>query len=466
MKNQKSQYDRNGNFNYYNEDLKSTGITGRNFIKSGTIITAAAVLLFLVAWAQDATSAKTDGPISKMIASVLREPLPPEDLFCNVEAEEIVIQGPTFRYTLDRSSGTIRELEVRREGRVVVSLQAPADIVLDDYRLCADGNLGNTIVADQSKEKVVLKTEGVLKDQGRRGPDIPYSQLITFFNDGVVVSRISLRPREDIHVKNSLNHRLTAQGRFSHYFHKRRDDNGMGSEASSLPPSGESIILTSLTSCLEVFSQEAALAIFTDRGATHLAEKGMQTATIKVHKKTSGQSTVSLTQNIINIGSLGKPFLIKAGEEFTFRTGICLAPNRLPHPRQHDLRMYIWIGDQKNPYPTNREILDAAHLGFTLFQMHRVGTPGEPRPPAGELDRVIAKVHEAGMLFIWTANADLMYANSMGVTRHEKQRQMAALARIQLWRPLQSRNGPLLQSGCHVPCLSKWISRLSGRYDH
>ena len=48
--------------------------------------------------------------------------------------------------------------------------------------------------------------------------------------------------------------------------------------------------------------------------------------------------------------------------------------------------------------------------------MHRVGTPGKPRPPASELDRVIAKVHEAGMLFIWTANADLMYANSKGVT--------------------------------------------------
>jgi hypothetical protein len=232
----------------------------------------------------------------------------------------------------------------------------------------------------------------------------------------VVVSQIRLRPREDVYVKNSLNHRLTAQGRFSHYFHKRRDNNGIGSEASSLPPTGKSLNLATLTSCLEVFSQEAALAIFTDRGAIHLAEKGLQTATIKVHEKTSGQASVSLTQNIINIGSLGTPFLMKAGEEFTFRTGICLAPNRLPHRRRHDLRMYVWIGDQKNPYPTNREILDAAHLGFTLFQMHRVGTPGEPRPPAGEFDRVIAKVHEAGMLFIWTANADLMYANSMGVT--------------------------------------------------
>jgi hypothetical protein len=50
-----------------------------------------------------------------------------------------------------------------------------------------------------------------------------------------------------------------------------------------------------------------------------------------------------------------------------------------------------------------------------MFQMHRLGTPGEPRPPAAELDRVIKTVHEAGMLFIWTVNADLMYANAPGV---------------------------------------------------
>ena len=383
--------------------------------KSGTIVTAAAVLLFLVVWAQDATSAKTNDPVSQTITSVLREPLPPEDLACSVQAGVIVIQGPTFRYVVDGASGGIRNLEVKRGGHVVASLEEPADMVLDDYCLTASGNSAKTVVASQSKQLVVLRTEGVLSDPTDRGCDIPYILASTFFNDGVVVSEITLRPPIDLLVKDSLSHRLTAEGRFSHYFHKRRDNNGLGSDASTLPPAGKSLKLTTLTSCLEVFSQEAALAIFTDRGATHLAQEGLQTATIKVHKKTSDQASVTLTQKIINVGPSGKPFLMKAGERFTFRTGICLAPNRLPHRRRRDLRMYIWIGDQKNPYPTNQEIIDAAGLGFTLFQMHRLGTPGGPRPPASELDRVIAKVHEAGMLFIWTANADLMYANSRGV---------------------------------------------------
>ena len=41
-------------------------------------------------------------------------------------AGEIVIQGPTFRYTVDRGSGGVHDLEVKREGRVVVSLTEPA----------------------------------------------------------------------------------------------------------------------------------------------------------------------------------------------------------------------------------------------------------------------------------------------------------------------------------------------------
>lgn len=67
------------------------------------------------------------------------------------------------------------------------------------------------------------------------------------------------------------------------------------------------------------------------------------------------------------------------------------------------------------PYATDKEILDAAQLGRTLFRMHRLGTRGDPRPPAGALDRVIETVHNAGMPFIWTANADWMYANAKGV---------------------------------------------------
>src|SRR6185295_12236206 len=95
--------------------------------------------------------------------------------------------------------------------------------------------------------------------------------------------------------------------------------------------------------------------------------------------------------------------------------GISVAPNRLPHARAHDLRMFIWIGDAKYPYPSDEEITQVAQWGYTLFQMHRGGTAGEPRAPAGELDRVIRKVHELGMLFIWTENADLLYASAPGV---------------------------------------------------
>lgn len=387
----------------------------RNPLHLSTRVRLANALILALSLAPAALG-ETAERVSRTITSVLQEPLPPEDLHCSVQDGEIIIEGPTFRYTVDEAGGVVRGLEVKREGRVVVSLQKPADIVLDDYHLNSASNSGKTVVVSQSKQKVVLNTEGVLSDPKGQRADIPYTLVSTFFNDGVVVTETTLRPRKDLPVKRFLSHQLAAHGRFSHYFHKRRDNNGMGSEASALPPAEKSLELTTLTSCLEVFSQEAALAIFTDRGATHLAEKGLCTATIKVHENTSGQASVSLTQNIIKIGPSGTPFLIKAGERFTFRTGICLAPNRLPHPRRRDLRMYIWIGDQKNPYPTNQEILDAAHLGFTLFQMHRVGTPGEPRPPAGEFDRVVAKVHEAGMLFIWTASADLMYAKSEGVT--------------------------------------------------
>jgi hypothetical protein len=82
--------------------------------------------------------------------------------------------------------------------------------------------------------------------------------------------------------------------------------------------------------------------------------------------------------------------------------------------------MFIWVGDQNHPYPSDEEILTAARLGFTLFQMHRLGTPGQPRRPAEEFDRVLKTVHDAGMLFIWTANADLLYGNAEGVTEMEE----------------------------------------------
>ena len=90
--------------------------------------------------------------------------------------------------------------------------------------------------------------------------------------------------------------------------------------------------------------------------------------------------------------------------------------------------MFTWIGDEKYPYPTDEEISSVARFGFTLFQMHRVGTPGEPRPPAGEFERVLDKVHELGMLFLWEENADLLFASAPGV------QEMKAKGKWPLWQ--------------------------------
>jgi hypothetical protein len=157
------------------------------------------------------------------------------------------------------------------------------------------------------------------------------------------------------------------------------------------------------------------LAIFTDGGATHLSRPNLDTANVEVTGKTGDRAQVSLSQYLIHVAPGDPPFRLKAGEEFSFRVGLSLAPNRLPHPRTQDLRMFIWIGDAKYPYPTDEEITNVARWGYTLFQLHRAGTAGEPRPPAGEFERVIRKVHELGMLYIWEENADLLYSCAPGV---------------------------------------------------
>ena len=146
-----------------------------------------------------------------------------------------------------------------------------------------------------------------------------------------------------------------------------------------------------------------------------MSQPKLDTAAVEVTSRQDQRTGVSLAQYLVHVAPGDKPYLLKAGEPFTFRIGLSVAPNRRPHPRLHDLRMFTWIGDEKFPYPTNEEIATIAQFGFTLFQMHRVGTVGEPRPPAGEFERVIQKVHEAGMLFLWEENADLMYASAPGV---------------------------------------------------
>jgi len=361
-----------------------------------------------------AACAENPEPRSKTVTCVLREPLPPEKLSCSVEGGKIVIGGPTFGYTVDKTTGAVVALRVKREGQAVLGLMEPAHILVGDYSLAGKQNLGETRITAQSAEKIVLKTNGTLKSASAAGSnDLPYTLLSTFFNDGVVVCELTLLPTKDVVVKD-IRHEVVATGAFRHYLHKTRDSHGFDSPWGSLPKPGESVKFSTLTSCLQVFSPKAALAIFTDRGAAHAAT-GLETAAVKVKASSEDCATVSLVQHIVNERPSGDRYLLKANSPFTFRVGMSVAPHRLPHRRGHDLRMFAWIGDDQHPYPTDKEILDAAQLGHSLFQMHRLGTPGEPRPPAGELDRVIKTVHRAGMLFIWTANADLLYANAPGV---------------------------------------------------
>ena len=344
-------------------------------------------------------------PVSRAITEVLREPLPPEELHVSTGEMRIVIQGPTFRYAVDRATGAIAKLEVLGEDQPVVALSKAAALWLDDASLnsCTGGV---TEILENSEEKVVLATQGTWK------PGVPYTLHSTCYNDGVVVSEVTFRPEADLKLDKGIRFEVSATGRFKQYLHKSRDTNGMDCLKGALPTAGDTVSLTPPTSCLEVFSTEAALAAFTDRGGSHRSPEAIEAASLHVGETNGNGVPVTLTQHVIHIGPGGTPYTLPAGEAFTFRVGLAVAPNRLPHPRWRDLRMFIWVGDEKNPYPSDDEIQEVARLGFTLFQMHRLGTPGEPRPPAAELDRVIRTVHEAGMLFLWTANADLLYASA------------------------------------------------------
>ena len=389
---------------------------------------AAGLALFLLvaaiapAWAGDA------GRTSKTIGAVLREPLPVEALSLSQTAGDFVISGPTFMYRVQKTTGAINALRVVCEGQEVIATSGPADVLIDRYQLASPLNSCKLAVVADGKDQVVIQARGILHDPEKRGPEVDYTVLHTFFNDGVVVSTVKLIPRADLLVEKAIVYRLPAQGQFSSYLHKRRDEHGGDAARGRLPESGNAVRLATLTSCLSVFSPRAALAIFTDGGAIHLSRTNLETATVEVTGKEGGLAQVSLSQYLVRVASGDQPYLLKAGEEFGFRVGISLAPNRLPHPRTHDLRMFTWIGDAKFPYPTDAEITSVAQWGFNLFQMHRIGTPGEPRPPAGELQRVLRKVHELGMLFLWEENADLLYNSAPGVQT------MKAKSKWPLWQ--------------------------------
>ena len=391
-------------------------------------VTGRVLWLLVLTWALALVGAEASDKVSMPIGAVLREPLPAEDLRLSTNATEWVITGPTFTYRVRKATGAISELRVVREGQEVIATSSPVDIRLDDYRLSSDLASGSTEVVTAGKDKVVLRAHGLLRDPAKRKPEVDCTLLQTFFSDGVVVSTVRLTPRKDLSVEKALLVQVHAQGEFSHYLHKRRDENGDDAVRGSLPETGNATRFSTLTSCLQVFSPSAALALFTDCGATHLSRTNLETAEIEVTGRERKRTGVSLCQYLVHVGPGDAPYVLKEGEEFSFRVGMSLAPNRIAPRRMHDLRMFAWIGDPKYPYATDQEIEEVARCGYTIFQMHRLGTPGGPRPPAGELERVIKKVHEMGMLFLWAENADLMYDSAPGV------QEMKAAGRWPQWQ--------------------------------
>ncbi|MDB6058574.1 MAG: hypothetical protein JWO95_2418 [Verrucomicrobiales bacterium] len=385
--------------------------------------------LMLMAMVLMAGAVMGGGKVSDPISVVLREPLPPEELSLTSNSGEWIITGPTFIYRVRKNSGAISALRVLNNGREVIGTTNPVDVQIDgNYRLASELTTGEMTVVTHGKDKIVMRGHGVLRDQAKAGSDVDYTLEHTFFDDGVVVSSVKLSPRQDLVVRKEIAFHVETQGEFSHYLHKRRDENGGDAVRGGLPETGRAVHFSTLTSCLQVFSTSATLAIFTDCGATHLSRRDLDSATVDVLSREKKHAAVRLGQYLIHVAAGDKPYLLKAGEEFSFRVGISVAPNRIAHRRQHDLRMFAWIGDAQYPYATDQEIESVARAGYTLFQMHRLGTPGEPRPPSGELERVIKKVHEMGMLFLWTENADLMYDNAPGV------RELKAKGQWPLWQ--------------------------------
>ncbi|MFA6243818.1 MAG: hypothetical protein WC655_22945 [Candidatus Hydrogenedentales bacterium] len=370
------------------------------------VLLPAIMAILATAYADPAPS-----PQSRTITDVMRDPLPSEDLSCSESDTSITIQGPTFRYVVDKATGLIAEMEASRNGKTVAELTAPTELWIDDHACSRVDERPNPPRFGRRENNKVLVCTG-----GRWG-DIDFMMYHNFYNDGLVLTIVNVHSEKDIVLTKGIRYEVAASGRFSHYLHKRRDTEGMDCYKGALPEPGAPVSMNVPTSCLEVFSSEAAIAMLTNRGGSHRAPADIETASLRVDEKSDGNATIAMTQHIVNIAPGEAPFVLRAGEHYRFYVGMAVAPNRLPHPRSHDMRMFIWVGDEKNPYPTDEEILTAAQLGFTMFQMHRVGTPGQPRPPAGEFDRVLKTVHDAGMLFIWTANADLMYASAPEVAK-------------------------------------------------
>jgi hypothetical protein len=378
-----------------------------------------ALCVLAACWTSAAGHGQDAAPTSQAIAAVLRTPLAPEELKLSEEATELVIAGPTFTYRVSKASGVIAAVRVIRDDKTVIESTGPSEVQIDQGRLASAKDVQVTTTY-RGKDKVVVTASGVLRDPEQRRPDIDFGLISTFFNDGVVITEVTLTPHADLSVETAILHRLPLQGKWHMFDHKRRDHQGPCVRG-ALPDAAKTVRFDGPSSCLQVYGPDAGAAIFTDCGATHLSQPKLESASVEVVGKKDGFSQVVLSQFLVHIAKGDKPYLLKAGQEFRYRLGISVVPNKLPHPRSRDLRMFTWIGDAKNPYPTDAEIDTVARMGFTLFQLHRAGTPGDPRPPAGEAARVVKKVHDAGMLFLWEENPDLLYASAPGVVKLKTQ---------------------------------------------
>ena len=319
-------------------------------------------------------------------------------------------------------------MRVHSERREVIGTSRPFQILLDNHQPVTSLGAAQVTVTTQTPHRIVLRSQGTLRDLAQHRPDVACTLEHTFFDDGVVVTAVDLVPQNDLSIEKALVFQANLRGDFTHYLHKRRDEHGEGAERGPLPEPGQSARFSTLTSCLQTTGQKAGFALFTDCGATYLSRTNLDSAQVEVVSKAGEGARLNLRQYLLHVAPGDKPYLLKASEPFTFRVGISVTPNRVASARLPDLRMFAWVGDAKFPYPTDREIETVAQHGYTLFQMHRLGTPGEPRPPADELQRVINKVHASGMLFLWTENADLMYDSAPGV------QQLKAEGRFATWQ--------------------------------
>lgn len=245
------------------------------------------------------SSPAAQGPIGSTIGQVLREPLPLEKLTLVARRDVLRIEGPTFAYEVRRDSGRVSSFVVSAEGRERIRSVAPWVLQVDDYRLRNVQATGRVEVLQAGPGRIELKTEGVLRSSDPHSAELDYTLLHSFFNDGVVVCSVKLRPRKDLLVRSHILTQVRARGEFSHWLHKRRDENGSEAARGPLPAQGRVSWQKTLTSCLQVFSPTAGMAVFTDAGGSEPGEAIAETASAEVHSQTEAGSEVSLTQFIV-----------------------------------------------------------------------------------------------------------------------------------------------------------------------